>query len=780
MPTDGAGLNKPAAPLPSPSQQLQKVAGDLSSDKAVGLFPWPKTSSLAPSPTPVAPAPSRTSGDPVELVPEQKRRLERAKEAEGQLWLVGKNRHPEQISLNQQVQPALERDLKALDASRKQERLKVDAERGRIEQKWKDLMKREFSVEGRQYEQARKNLADSRARLEASSPGSGREVEAHLQLCERLADDALTGEVKEKLRREVESSQANLVKRLNKPDQSFSKPSTELRSVLTAHQKLLDAGKFPKNSAERQAWNIPNGNSRTSVETERDGVKTTLDTTRTNSQVVEVETKEGHGETTIIQKVDGKLVSRTERWPITPNPDVDGLDSRIFSHNPQKLVERLGDENSLRGGSENVRSFDAQGALTQNKTTTKLISHDGKKELLQTSARGGDLWELREKNEDGTWNSQTFFQGTRDTIVKKERIEGEFHVQEERSNTEELAKKNNIPSKSHGTQHASEAATVASVTKLLANHRMGAVQNDEGYQKFLQAHGDGKLKVLVSAGSSTLHGKERLSGNLLLESADGSRLLAVYDAEKETYVVSQQPRGSEGPTRVRFLRGPDHLEIGANGSMRERIGSGGEWRELALNSVEAAQLSKDRFNDARSASDILHRIAKSKKETGALLQFTDAAATGRWSNFISGGAGSAAAALQGLSLAANWANGDIEGAVSSGGKLGTNVAEVIKLSNDNAWKAAATGGRAGWLARSGRVLGFAGMVVGAAEAGKDLSEGKYVGGGLKVAATTGGAYALLGASSFAGPVGWGIAGGATLAGLAWDHNEETKIADLAL
>ncbi len=1039
----GTGPNKPASAQPSPSQQLREVAGDLSKDETAGLSPLPKTPSSPPS---------GISAGPVELVPGQKERVERAKAAEAQLYLIGKARHPEQVSHNQQTQASLERDVAAEYASKEKERLAVSAKREQAQREWKASVTRDFSAEQRQFAHARKNLADSRASLERSSPGSKEEVDAHLRLCERLTTGGLTEEAKEKLRREVESSEAALVKRLNKPGQNFSKPPVELQKVLRDHDKLLTASNFPKNAGERQAWskektelrdqtlvstseklrrteksfsairdklegaaatekdeltrklteryqqisdkertvqaselpsavrqssafshagetgritdrglqgveflqpdgqkvkvtsssdgsmnveaerpgeklksyltpagdgrfteltlgtkyrtsdpanspaegeveektslrkdangkeiyrsketfypggrrseetrtekgveitegltfegntiveshertkkelegrtlesekvrgggreivtetetfpsgkkkihstdtstvdgkkqtvttdktNFPNGHSRSLVETERDGVKTTLDTTDAGSQVVKIETKEGHGETTITEKVNDTLVSKIERRPITPQTNVPGLNSWIFSHNPQKLVERLGNENFLGGESEYVRHFGANNQIIQEKRSTKLISPDGNKELLQTSAPSGDLWQLREKNKDGTWNSQTFFQGTRDTIIKKERIEGEFHVQEERSNTEELAKKNNIPSKSHGTQHISEAATVASVTKLLGNHRMGAVQDSDCYREFMRANGDGKLKVLASTGSSTRGGTEIHSGNLLLESADGARLLAVYDAKKDTYVVSQQPRGSEEPTQVSFLHGENRLEIG-DGGVRERTGSGGEWKELALNSVEAAQDAKNGVNNFRSASDILHRIAKSKWESGALLQFTDSAAAGRWSNRISGGLGSGAAALQGLALAANWANGDIEGAVSSGGKLGTNVAEVIKLSNETAWKAAATGGRAGWLARSGRLLGVAGMAVGAVEAGKDLSEGKYVGGGLKVAATTGSAYALLGASSFAGPVGWGIAGGATLAGMAWDHNEKTLIADLAL
>ncbi len=130
-----------------------------------------------------------------------------------------------------------------------------------------------------------------------------------------------------------------------------------------------------------------------------------------------------------------------------------------------------------------------------------------------------------------------------------------------------------------------------------------------------------------------------------------------------------------------------------------------------------------------------------------------------------------AGALALTSAGHSFANGEYNAAIN---QLGNGLADVASLAPARNVPGHSPVYRQGFRALGAAGLAFQGYgVVDDALNGREL---RAVAGAVGVGGT---AVALFGSSSWAGPVGWGLAAAGTAGTLAWDYNDATRVAPLA-
>lgn len=483
---------------------------------------------------------------------------------------------------------------------------------------------------------------------------------------------------------------------------------------------------------------------------------------------------------------DGVLMETRTTEPVKPELDVPGL-GWIGSHNPQDLVERLGDEDGITAEKTTVSRRQEDGTYANQETTT-MRSADGKTELIQSlGPHGGNAWELREKNPDGTWNSQVFLQGTDDNIVTKTRKEGGFTVEERTSHLQELAKKNDkVPPESHTVTRNADAATAGQVNEVLKKSTVGEITNTDAFKKFMADSGDGPFQVVsTDSDAKDKKGNTSKSSSFIMEAPDGRKLAAVYDEKSKTYTLKTFDSNGEVTSLAAITRVGDNLEkleIDADGKATTSVASATGNVRSWLRTAEDVVTAPHHVAKGVRAVARLDEALIGANQAGKLGQMSKLLADGKWAGRIGVGAGGAAALLSGMSLTADLMSGDYAGATRTAGTLGMDIATIAKAANSDSFMnpalAASKAGR--WAAQGSRYLGIAGAVTSVVFAGVDAYEGKWVRAGLGAASAGGAALALFGTASIAGPLGWGIAGAASIAMMAWDYNEGTHIAPYAL
>lgn len=492
---------------------------------------------------------------------------------------------------------------------------------------------------------------------------------------------------------------------------------------------------------------------------------------------------------------NGTLMRSVRTESIRPDPDVPGL-GWIGSHNPQDLVERLGDEDRLTATrtTESVRQPDGSYRDT---VSTRLVSGDGNRELVQSQGpHGGNAWEFRQRNGDGTWDSQIFLQGSDDTIVTRNTREGGFNVETRTATTPELAENNQgVPSNQTTVTRTAEAATAAQVNRVLDRHPMSTIRETDAFRQFMEQSGDGTFQVMASESDGRMpDGTRQQGGSFMMEAADGRRLVAMYNQETDTYAVRTEDAQGE-PTHfsavTRTRGGMERLEVNSEGRVEEyrlsqTTGTTRTWLRSAEDVITAPrQLGTAGVQITRAGARALQRFDNaliSSRTLNNIDAFGEIFEGGTWARRIGVGAGGLAAGLSALSMSADLASGDIQGAGRHASNLGVDIASITRATTNRALTATNAGLRsnAHWAVKGSRVLGIAGVVAGAGFAAYDVTQGEYVRAGFGAASTAGAALAIFGSSSWAGPVGWGVAGVATIGMLAWDYDQGTRVADYQL
>lgn len=516
---------------------------------------------------------------------------------------------------------------------------------------------------------------------------------------------------------------------------------------------------------------------KTRQETTQDGLRTVVrqnlerpDGTSQGSESTTTRRENGEVVISTIDRKNGREIGRVEEktGPITADPDVEGL-GWIGSHNPQDLVERLGDEGSLRA-ERTVRQVTADGKTTSTEMI-RLKSGDGQRDLLETkNPHGSSVWEYRQKH-DGRWDSQIFFQGSSDTITTKNSQEAGWMVERTHQDLSSMdpAKRSEIANLTERTTRSREDARLSDVRQALSSTRppLNSIEKSEGFRRFTELAGEGPFKVVVADSQERFaNGKAMDNAHLVVEGPNGLRL--VVQADPDTGSVASQVENGKSP-ELGSLRSV----VTAQGERYEVTPDGNAFRITVDGKVSVLEGEEWKKADARyigkSVGTALKTIPPNLKTPGGLWR---ASAGLNFGKIFTG--------LGALSMGADLLAGDFERAGRRAADLGVGSAALIQKAEAVALAKGSSLGGGAWMARAGKTLGAAGVLGGGAFAIYDLAQGEYTHATLGAVATGGSALALWGTASWAGPVGWGAAALATAGTLAYDYNESTRVADFQL
>lgn len=398
--------------------------------------------------------------------------------------------------------------------------------------------------------------------------------------------------------------------------------------------------------------------------------------------------------------------------------------------------------------------------------TTEMIRAKGRyqgreAELIETkNPVGASVWEFRQRNSLGEWDSQIFFQGSADTIVSKSSQDSAgwtVHTRQQNLASTELAKKGEMASLATEEQRVKERATWADLDQALVG--MESAKQGEAYRQFRQASGNGPLKILQGKSNQEFtDGKKSNSASLIVENAHGQRWTLLSDD-----VLAQEFKdGSQRMCSVTSNDG-ERLEVSKEGTaIRFRkdgqcqILEGEEWKPY-----KATGLTKPAANTWKAV--------KPKADYGSMAGLEKA----------EGGLklGKALVGLGAFTMSLDLINGRWESAGRKAADVSVGVSGLMRGSQSIAQRSAV-----GWsrLSNTGRLLGRVGLAGGALFAVSDIAQGEYTKGSLGAAATAGTAYAMWGTASCAGPVGWGVAAVATAGTFLYDYDSSTSVANFQL
>jgi len=489
------------------------------------------------------------------------------------------------------------------------------------------------------------------------------------------------------------------------------------------------------------------------------------------SETTTTHASDGSTQKTTLDTKNGKEVRRIQEntQAITPDPDVPGL-GWFGSHNPQDLVERLGDEDRLTG-ERTVRTVTEAGKTTSTEMI-RIKSGDGQRELLETkNPNGASVWEYRQKTADGRWDSQIFFQGSSDTLATTNTDENGWKVERTRQDlsTMDAAKSSQIASTTDRTTRVREDARLADVQKALRDSRppLAAIENSDSFRRFRELAGDGPFKVVAADTQERFqNGKAVDQAHMVIEGPDGHRMIVKFDPD--SCAVASQLENVKKPELgiMRSVLTPsgERYEVTPDGKAYH-FSSDGQVRHLE---GEVWKQADSRYV-GKSIGTALKTIPPNLKTSGGL-----------WRAKMGLNFGKVFTGLGALAMGADLLAGDVERAGRRASELGVGSAALIQRAEAVAAARGTSMTGGAWMARAGRSLGAAGVLGGGAFAVYDLAQGEYTHAALGAAATGGSALALWGTASWAGPVGWGAAALATAGTLAYDYNEATRIADFKL
>ncbi|MHC4828986.1 MAG: hypothetical protein ACYTFT_01310 [Planctomycetota bacterium] len=422
-------------------------------------------------------------------------------------------------------------------------------------------------------------------------------------------------------------------------------------------------------------------------------------------------------------------------------------------------------------------------------------------ELTRIQRRGqADRYVYRVRNDDGTYNSQLFVQGSdEDTVVQRHSDFGKWHAVTSNARMPDAHDQNDdIPLSSSNLQLSTDEGTVADMRGQLTE--LGFDASDPAAQAFMQAAGDGQPFTLAVERSTNTNGQD--DARLVARRADGSTFVAARSGESFSQ-ISQLPSvngrqqvtatESDGETTNRTLidaslSGEDVsvFSLDAQGRRSPQPGADEAMRAV-LDGGNLGRRATSQFPNLVRYSSLL-RGGRAQGATWAQASQT-ALAQVRESSRTTRGLGGANAVVSGaLSLVHaynmfdSFADGDTEGGFRSMTALsgsGSSGALAMQASGWLSEGAAATAGV--W----GKALGVVGAVGSIGFGIYDIAEGNVGRGVLGVASGVGVGMALAGSTGstvgWMGPVGWGIAGVATVGGVIYDvadHVDATEIADI--
>lgn len=471
---------------------------------------------------------------------------------------------------------------------------------------------------------------------------------------------------------------------------------------------------------------------------------------------------------------------RTEvRSVNTPETDIEGI-GWFGSNNPQRVLRELGDPDNLQGFEIERTRYTNDGPVTTN--STLLRSQDGTRELERTTAaNGGLIWDYRRVGEDGLVDSQRFFQGTSDTVITERSREGNLETTQVTATTPDLASRNpGVPSTESTTVRQGENVPIEEARGVFAEGPMAGLARTESYAQFFREAGEGGVTVATYDSTRQVEGQERVDRAFNLVDSQGRQLRGYWDPEGQTYAT--QLVGPDGTVlRASAVSGPPdnpvvtELDPQTLQSLRERnigvdqvVDAAAPPRAVGVDPRTQVATASGAATHLVNIPGVESRIPRALAFAGLAAPGVGSATPGEW---IGSRGNALAGALALTSAGHSFANGEYNAAIN---QLGNGLADVASLAPARNVPGHSPVYRQGFRALGAAGLAFQGYgVVDDALNGREL---RAVAGAVGVGGT---AVALFGSSSWAGPVGWGLAAAGTAGTLAWDYNDATRVAPLA-
>ncbi len=439
--------------------------------------------------------------------------------------------------------------------------------------------------------------------------------------------------------------------------------------------------------------------------------------------------------------VETKRNERRVHWVRTTEyrkPDLDLPGSKTFcAHSPQDLLKHLGRERDIRATMVEEEWLAPDGSL-QRDTRIHMTSGNGKAELVEhKSAEGApSTWELRKENDDGTWNSQIFFQTTEDTIVTRSHKEDHWLVQKQTEKLPTLAKasEGKIPGYTERRTLSCPRASAQEIDQRLSEEPfLAQVRQLDSYRDFMdnyQGPYDANISSWTSLGGTVIF---QVQGVMTIKAADGTVLSAVFDGK--TTVARIHAKGQSQPRCTSVLCEGERLEIGPDGLVEE----------------------------------VVEGSRKALKITVAGLGLTEelgSPGASKWAKRLGTKASGALAFLTAVQLAGAVIDGDMDAAAAKAAELGVDLSGVLK----------ALGRKGSTLAYCGNILGAAGVILGLVTAVQDVADGKYTRATLGFAGAAGGVMTLAAAAGAVPVIGWCLVIASLAGGLVCDYSDSVRVA----
>jgi hypothetical protein len=424
----------------------------------------------------------------------------------------------------------------------------------------------------------------------------------------------------------------------------------------------------------------------------------------------------------------------------------------LFNNSPQDMMERLGPAGEIT--SEQVYQSGSNG----NRTFTRHTNKDGSKQITYTDNRDGmSVVEYSEKTDNGS-RSQTFFQGTPDTVVSETKRDGKWETTTTDARYDELSKYNkDLPQRQNSVSRSTDEGTAADLQGALSQDFSDVTESDS-WKAFQNSTGAGDLKIV----SSQVANDSGQSSQVIAEAGDGRRFMTVRMPNGQVYARTENPDGTHIDS-VRDENGNYHSRgnVAALDSLSEQrrdLQSGTDYAAYGKRAAEGA--------------------GKISSEGWSKKPVRTAALTGLDTAFDS-----ASLVFNGIGMAADLEDFDKnrERIFRRAADMGMDLHDLVKgLGKGGTGSRLASSGNA--LARglgsAGRLAGSATKLLGKASgfasglfAAKDLADGNYVEAGLGGLSTA--------AFFISGPVGWGVGALAFAGSLVWESDKADQIADAA-
>jgi hypothetical protein len=511
----------------------------------------------------------------------------------------------------------------------------------------------------------------------------------------------------------------------------------------------------------------------------------------------------------------------TRTRPEKAGDDVEGsnfVHGIFFSDSPQDLRDEL--KGSVKKEVTTTRSEPRYGAK-RSSTTERYFTRDSRgqidKEVVKLSRDGAqNQWIAKKKNADGSYDTQSFIQGTEDTVLTRSKKTGGWDVKTsearmgdtreavQEANREKGTKIPVPPAKTNHVEASKDDATVPELRRKLRDLGLSEATSHKAYERFA-AQMEGKKFSVAYERTTDSDGKDQ--SVLVAEAKDGTRLAIATDP-KTGGVASQADLGDDLAVQS-SSQGRERLDIevrstedGFEAFVSENGGAFKRSPEITSELAEArgtlghTKTAIDRTKDVVKVTGRVGRRAGTAMR-GAIDRISKSKRFGRFTKGLDKGIVGISVVSGVLAMgemASGIANGDAKQFAQGASGLAVDSSNAIFGVADlmqRTGKVSSTSSRLASTLKFSKWLGVTGGVAGMGFGVNDLMNGEtfkgtvgIIGGGATIA-TAVGSYAGSAAAAgtvwstmgWMGPVGAITALAATGLLAGYGHVEGTKIAE---